>query len=786
MRVLWTKLWRTLWDLRGQALAITLVIVSAVATFVALFGTMDALTRSRDAFYENARFADAFAALNRAPRRVADRLRKISGVGTVQARIQAQGRLDVAGFGDPISGTLLSLPARGRPALNQLVLDRGRRPRAGRNEVVATVQFADTHDLALGDTVTATVEGQRRAFTLVGVAYSPEFVYQIEPGSFFPDAKRYGVLWMLRSRLAGLSNMEGAFNDVALTFTATARPQRVLDRVDQTLRPYGGRDAYLRADQISNQYLASDLGVLRQMAFVLPIVMLLVAAFLLNVILARLVRTQKTEIATLKAFGYPDRTIGRHYLLLVGVIVGGGIVLGTALGVWLGRELAQMYLQFYHFPELRFTLQPATVLIGSGVAALAAGGGAVYAVRQAVRLDPAQAMRPESPSRYRETIVERIGLKDWLAQDTRMILRHVERQPVRAGLTVIGVSASVALIMAGLFFGDSVDRMMTIQFDLAQRQDATVTFTEEADRAALYELQSVRGVRHVQPFRSVPVRLAHGHRRERVSIEGLRPDPQLRRPVNTEQEPVDVPPAGLVLTRHLAQTLHVEAGDRVRVTVLNGDRPTRTIPVARLTTQYIGTAAYMRLGTLHRMLQRSPALSGAYLALDGRRGDAAIDELNERPRVAGIEKRGQAIASLKRTMTEIIASFSFVLTVFAIAIAFGVVYNSARITMNERIRALASLRVLGFTRGEVGYILLGELALLVVVAVPVGLGAGWALCHGLVVLVKTDLFRLPFALERHTFAVAATVVLVIAVITGGLLWRRIQTLDFTDALEARE
>ncbi|MFB6247637.1 MAG: ABC transporter permease [Salinibacter sp.] len=787
MRALTTKMWRTLWDLRGPILGITLVIVSAVATFVSLYGTMDALTRSRDAFYKHARFADAFASLKRAPLRVADRLRRIPGVDAVQARIRAEARLDVPGVDDTVTGSLFSYPETGRPRLNQLVLDRGRRPRPGRRtEVVTTVQFAGTHDLKIGDTVTATVEGQRRTLTIVGVAYSPEFVYQIEPGSFFPDAKRYGVFWMPRSALAEIRSMEGAFNDVALGLTATATPQDVLDRVNQVLRPYGGQSAYLREDQASNQYLASDLGFLRQFSVALPLIILVVAAVLLNVILARLVRTQRAEIATLKAFGYGDGAIGGHYLSLVLVIVAGGTLVGMGLGVWLAQELAQLYLEFYHFPELKYVLHPSTLLLGSGVTALAAVLGALYAVWRAVRLDPAVAMRPPTPRSYRETLVERLGLKDWFSQETRMILRHLERQPLRAALTVFGVTVSISTVMVGFFMSDAMDRMLAIQFDLAQRQDATVTFTAPTGRNALYELMSVRGVRYAEPFRSVPVRLRHEHRERRVGIEGLSASPRLRRPINVDLKPIDVPPAGLVLTDYLAETLRVQPGDSLRVQVLGGARPERVVPVAGLTTQYVGTGAYMRLAALNDLLRRGPALSGAYIALDEHRQEAVLRALNERPRIAGIQRRGAAIAALERTMTEAILTFAVVLGLFATAIAFGVIYNSGRITLSERVRELASLRVLGFTRGEIGYILLGELGLLTLLAIPIGLLAGWGLCAGLVRLVETDLFRMPMVLTRSTLAWAATVVLGVAGVTGLLLWRRVRDLDFTEALDARE
>lgn len=773
--------------MRGQVLAIAIVIVSGVATFVAGFGTMNALIDSRDAFYEGTRFADAFASLKRAPEDVDPRLQSIPGVATVQTRVVADARLDVADFDEPISGRLISLPHRGTPALNQLVVREGRLPRPGREtEAVASEVFAEAHDLHPGDEVTAIINGGRRTLTLVGVVLSPEYVYQIQPGGFFPAAERFGVLWMPRPALAAAYNMEGAFNDAAFSFTAPANPQTVLDRINNVLDGYGGRNAYLRENQVSHQYLTEELRGLEQFATILPVVFLAVAAFLLNVVLGRLIKTEREVIATLKAFGYSDWAVGRHYLGMVLVIVALGAVGGVAAGAWMGQGLSSLYLEFYRFPELHYSLGVGTVAISVGVTAVASLGGTLYAVRQAVDLEPAEAMRPVPPATYRRTLVERFGLQEVFDQPTRMILRHLERRPLKALLSVIGIALSVAILMTGTFSGDALDFMLDVQFNRAQRQDLTVTFTQPTSDAALYELRALRGVEVAEPFRSVPVRLKNEHRSYRTGIEGVSATPVLRRPLTVNHEPIDLTSEGLVLTEYLADVLAVEAGDSLTVEVLEGERPERTVPVAKRTKQYIGVGAYMRLGALQRLTRVGPALSGAYLAVDPRYRSETISALNDRPRVANVEAQGRAIQSFLDTIGDTILTFTFIMTLFAGAIAFGVVYNAARIALSERGRELASLRVLGMTRGEIGYILLGELALLTVIAIPVGFALGYALCYGVSVGATTELFRIPLVIDRDTYAFSGVVVLGAAVISGLVVWHRLGRLDLIEVLKTRE
>lgn len=787
MRASLKKLLRDLWSLRGPGVAIAIVIVGGVATFVATHGTMDALLRSQASFYEEARFGDAFASLERAPTDVERRLATLSGIAAVQTRIVAEARLDVAAFDEPITGRLVSLPDHGEPVLNDLVIREGRLPEDDRNtEAVVSEAFAEAHDLHPGDEIGTIINGRRRTVTLVGMALSPEYVYQIQPGGFFPMPERFGVLWMSRSSLGAAYNMEGAFNDVSFSFTAQARPQDALDRINRVLAPYGGRDAYLREDQVSHRYLAQELNQLEQLVTVMPVIFLGVAAFLLNVVLGRLIRSQREIIATLKAFGYGDYAIGLHYVGMVLAIVAVGAVGGVALGAWLGRGLSALYLDFFRFPELHYALQLNTVVIAVGVTVVAGLAGTLYAVRQAVTLQPAKAMQPEPPATYRETIVERLGLQTVFDQPTRMILRHLERSPLKAGLSVLGIGAAVAILMTGLFFEDAMDELIDVQFYQAQRQDMTVSFTQPTSGDALYEIKALRGVGEVEGFRTVPVRFRFQHRTFQSSLEGLAVDAMLRRPLTEEREPISLPRDGVVLSDYLATELAVAVGDTLTVEVLEGRRPTRRIPVTGRTTQFLGVGAYMRIGALNRLLREGRTLSGAYLAFDGRHQSEAVSALTRRPRVAAVQEQRRAVESLLDTLGDTILTFTFVMTVFAGAIAFGVLYNAARLALSERARELASLRVLGLTRGEIGYILLGELALLTLIAIPVGFGLGYLLCYGTVQQAQTELFRIPFIIGRGTYAFSATVVLISAVISGLAVWFRLGRLDLIEVLKTRE
>ncbi|MGD2137452.1 MAG: ABC transporter permease [Gammaproteobacteria bacterium] len=787
MRALNRKLWRDLLELRGMVLAIVLVQVGGIATFLMSITTYDSLLVTRDSYYSEQRFAEVFASLKRAPASLAARLLDIPGVERLQTRVVAAVRLSVPGFSDPATGTLVSIPETHPPLLNTLYLRRGRMLESGRDaEVLVDEAFADAHGLQPGDRLIATINGRRKRLDIVGITLSPEYVYPIAPGAVFPDYKRYGVLWMGRTALAAAYDMEGAFNDVALELSPGADAAEVVDRLDRLLARYGGRGAYARKDQVSHRFLSEELKGLETMATVFPVIFLGVAAFLLNVVITRLVNTQRNQIAILKAFGYSNLAVGRHYAALVLLIVLLGLAGGVAAGIWLGRGLSGLYMEFYRFPFLHYRLEAGAVILAGVVSLLAGMAGTVFALAGAVRLPPAEAMRPETPAVYRQTLIERLGLQRLFSQPTRMILRHMERRPVKTLLTVAGIAAAGGIVMVANFQRDAVTYMIDVQYAMAQSQDLTVTLTEPTSHHALYSLAALEGVWHVEGARSVPARLRHGHRSYRGSVQGMEPDGELRRVLDADLERVALPAQGVVLTDYLAELLAIEPGERLTVEVLEGSRPVLEVPLAGLTSEYLGVSAYMQRATLNRLLKEGDAVNGAYLAVDERYSERIYRALDEMPRVVGTVVRESAIRSFHRTMEETILFFTLVTAILGSIIAFGVIYNSARIALSERDRELASLRVLGFTRGEVAYILLGELAAATLLALPLGFLFGRALCGHLAGAFRSDLYRVPLVLEPDTYAFTASVVLVSAVGSGLLLWRKLNRLDLIGVLKTRE
>ncbi|MCU0962902.1 MAG: ABC transporter permease [Pirellulaceae bacterium] len=787
MRALNRKAIRDLWHIKGQAVAIVLVVASGVGTFVMSLNTLHSLQQSRETYYERYRFADIFSHVKRAPLSLVPRIAALDGVAQVQPRVVVDVTLDVPDMAEPAIGRLISVPQLRVPILNDLHLRKGRwidphRP----GEVLVSEAFADSHRLQMGDTVSAVINGKRQELTVVGVALSPEYIIQIHGANLLPDDRRFGILWMGYDQLAAAFNMDGAFNDVSLTLMRGANVRAVIERLDELLKPYGARGANDRNEHVSHRYISDEIRQLRSMGLIAPTIFFGVATFLLNVVLSRLVSVQREQVAALKAFGYTRLQIGTHYVKIVLLVAVSGAILGIVMGSLLGRSLTHMYTRFYRFPVFGFEWNAPVIATALVVSMVAAVAGTLAAVRRAVRLPPAEAMRPEPPAVYRPSVLDRSRLGSFLPHATRMIVRELERRPFKAAMSCVGIALAVAILILGSFTLDSINYIIDFQFYLSQRQDLIVSFVEPTTGRAIHELRHLPGVTHAEPIRSVATRFQHGHRTRRVGLLGIRPEGRLYRLLNADQRLVSLPQDGLLLSAKLAELLDVRPGDLVTVEVLEGEQPMRQVPVSALITEYGGTNAYMDERALHRLLREGNHLSGAFLSVEASQMDALYRQLKETPRVSGVTIKEASIRSFRDTIAENLGNIRFFNVLFATVIAFGVVYNNARISLAERSRDLATLRVIGFTRAEISAILLGELAVLTLAAIPLGLALGYLFAAWAVLGLDTEVYRIPLIIHRATYGFAVAVVLIGAAISGLIVRERLDHLDLIAVLKTRE
>ncbi len=787
MQALTTKLFREVGHLRGQLIAIVVVIACGIANFVTFRAVHSSLTLTQKTFYENSRFADLFLSARRVPESVSDRIRSVGGVAIVETRVVTEVLLDLPGVPEAASGTILSVPDAGQPLLNRLYLRNGRwLSQRAENEVIVSTAFADANGYIEGDQFSAVINGRKRKLTIVGRAISPEYVIELSPGTFTIDNKRYGIMWMSRSALAAAFDMQGAFNSATVQLERGADERTIKDKIDLILKPYGSIGSIGRDEQTSNRFLTDEITQVQVQAVLIPTIFLGVAIFLLNIALLRLVSTQRMSIAILKAFGYSNVQIGFHYIgfaLLATVL---GSILGYFGGSWLGVALTELYAKFYRFPTLRFDV-PEGVIVGSVLLAVGASVlGAWGAVRTVVALPPAEAMRPEAPRSFKPGILERIPLLRRLDPVMHMIWRTLERRPLKAVLSVAMISLAVAILIIGRSMFDMFDVIMERQFNQAYRLDAMVTFVQPRSSDAVFDAQHLPGVMYVEAFRSVPVDLISGRYTKRMAIQSVSDGQQLSRIINMDGSAAKVPPDGLVLSEYLADLYGIEIGDSVTIQLLTEDRRSLRVPLSGLNTEMFGVQAYMNDKALARLLDEQGSVSGIYTLLDPDQREAFSAAIKDVPMAAGVLLRQTMFDSFDDNYKENMDISTIYIVAFAMIIAFGVVYNCSRIALSERATELASLRILGFTIREIAVILLGEQAIIILMAFPVGIALGGWVVSLLPDAFTTDLFRFPVVLTLKNLGLAVATISVVAVATGALIYRKLNRLDLIAVLKSRE
>ena len=787
MKALDRKLLRDLRTLWSQTLTLSLVLAVGVAAYVAAFSAYTSLALARDHFYADARFADVFASVKRAPDAVQARLAALPGVAQVDTGVAQVARIALPSTREPLMGLLVGLRHGASPPINRVTLRAGRWPVAGTlpREVLVSEGFALARGLRPGDPVQALVQGRLESLVITGTAVSPEYVFAGLGGS--PDVRSFGVYWLDADALAGASQMSGAFNRVSLRLAPGGREDAVLDAVDRVLAPYGAQRAHGRSEQLSHRMLDSEITEQRVLGTVLPVIFLAVAAFLLHVVLSRQIVRQREQIAALKALGYDSRRIAMHFLQYAALVVVLALLAGTALGAALGQWLTGLYGEVFRFAALPYRLSPLLPLSAGVIAAATAALATALAIRSVLRLAPAEAMRPPAPGIYRRALVERLGLARWVTPGWRMVLRRIEQRPLRAAVTVAGVTAAMAVVVNGAFWRDSFDALIDDRFAVALRGDVVGSLLEAAPAGpALAELARLPGVLQAEGARVLGVRLAFGHRRWRGALQGRSEDAQLQRITDGVHGSVMPLRDGLILNTRLAQRLGAQPGDWLDVQVEEGAQPLWRLPVLRTVEEPMGLGAYIERRSLNQWLREGDRIN--QIVLQAQRGDdeAVVQRMQAMPGIAVAFSKTAMLRNIESVTARNLLVFSAILTAFASVIAVGVVYNQARIALAERAWELASLRVLGFSRAEVSGLLIAELALQVAAAIPLGLWAGLGLATLVATLIHTDEFAFAAVVRPATHAYAALCVLVAAAASAWVVQRAVRGLDLVAVLKVRE
>ncbi|KTD81744.1 permease [Legionella waltersii] len=778
------KLFRDLFKLKGQVVTISLVVCSGISVLISSISTYQSLSQAQHRFYSDYHFADVFLTLKRAPLYMQKRIGEIPGVSQVEARIVEDVTLDLPWLQEPAIGRFISLPDSRKPNLNQLFLRKGRFLESGKsNEVLVNEGFAKANSIKPGDQIYALLNGHRQLLRIVGIVLSPEYVYAIRGQDLLPDNKHFGVFWMSHKALSAAFGMQEGFNDISLTLAPNASEKSVRHDLERLFLDYGLSITYSRKEQTSDRFVTNEINQQKIIASFIPPIFLIVASFLLNLVTGRLVQHQREQIALLKALGYTNSSIVFYYSKLVLVIVLVGTVLGIGLGAWFGKIMTLLYAEYFRFPVFNYIFSIQAAMIGVLVSFFAAGSGALKSIYQVVNLAPAVAMRPPAPPIYRTLKLEHWGLLSHFSASAKMFYRHTFRHLFRTVITSIGIALAMAIVILGLFWQDAVEYLIKTQFLMSQKQDATVSFTQQLQDKVLLELKHVDGVINAEGYRISPAQLSNQNYTEQTALFGIPPNAKLKVVLDKNENPIFIPESGLVLSQGLAERLHVTVGDWIHINMLEGNRAKTKLEVQGIVNDYVGMFAYTTNFLINRLLNEDHLINLAGISIDHQRINQLYKEIKKIPKVGSITSNTSIIQTFKETFAKHVLVFTSILAGFAIVIAIAVVYNNAIIILAERSWELSTLRVLGFTEREVSNILFYNIIFEVLLAIPMGILFGYWISWTILELMQTDWFKIPFIIEPKTYAISIIVVMISSVMSLFIIKKRIQQLNLTAVLK---
>lgn len=788
MSILIRKLLRQIWHNKGQFLAAAAVIMVGVMVYLSMSTSYNNLRRSQEDFYRTNQFADYYFQVVRAPRSVVDQVEKVAGIKKVTGRIQ----LDVPILKENeerASARLVSysLPITGN--LNSLSLTRGRmfsQTRQPGIEVLLDPKYAQANHLESGGKVNI-VAGQRKVqMTVIGTAISPEFIYAIkDSATLLPDPEAFGIFMVNEAQVQSALGMPGQINQILIQFTPGARQEEAVEQIKKILAPYGNLASYPRKDQTSHAMLEAELDGLRSITTVLPLMFMLIAAGVQFVILRRMIRAQRTQIGLFKALGYSDRQVMLHYTSY-GILVGlAGAAAGTLGGLLLAGVMSNTYAQYFNLPGGMASYNLPVVLKGflmSIVTGLVAG---LSASRQAAAIHPAAAMRPEPPRLSGRSLWE-YWPRFWraLSPAWKMSFRSVGRNRARLLVTMLGVMFAVGLMVIAFFTNDSVDYMLHKYFQEERGYDLLVRFNTPQKAGELHSISRLQGVQRVEPVLELPVRLHWQGQAEEELLTGYPSDLTLRQITGTEGNPIQLPAEGVILNERTARRLGAKVGDVIEVETLLPQGPPRryNLKIMGLTRNLIGGGSYVDLHQANRIIREANLVSGAMLKTVPDQTLAVEKEINQFIGVASVQSRQKELDNFNKNLESLAYSVS-IMIFFALLLGFAIVYSSSVISLVERQRELASLRVIGFSVKEVSGLLFKEGILQTVPGLILGLPFGRLLAQAYIQSVSTDLYSLPVIVYPLTYVYSAILGGIMVYAAFKLTARGLGKLDLVEVLK---
>lgn len=533
----------------------------------------------------------------------------------------------------------------------------------------------------------------------------------------------------------------------------------------------------------------SDASSIEAIGLVFPVVFIVVAVLIALTTITRMVEEERGLIGTYKSLGYRSRTIMGKYLVYALL----ACLVGSAVGLFCGFVLFPtflfgvfevMYLQPFY--ELGFD---ALYGVGSVVFFVAGiAGAAAFACRAELKQTPAALMRPKAPRSGSRIFLERIGFV-WQRMSflNKVTARNLLRYKKRFFMTIFGIMGCMALLICGFAIKDSVHALSPLQYGEIYRYDVQAVVNSSDFNAQTSELSANENVEVLVPFAVDSVTLSANDDEESLQLYVIPDDADLSSCVNlrtSTNNPVSLDSSGMFLTRNAAELLGVESGGSVHVKTSVLDEADTN--VAYVVDNYLGNAAYLTQSAYQQLFREDASLNGFFLKLSpGTDQQAFADTLAENSAYLTVSSTQQMNDEFSQSF-ELINAIVYVIVLLAAALAFVVLFTLSNTNISERIRELATIKVLGFRKREVSHYVNKETVLLTALGMLLGIPAGYAFSHSLTYVLKMPSIYFAVTIEPASYVFACALTLLFALLVAWLSNRTLAKIDMIEALKSVE
>lgn len=776
-------------DIRGNLsayIAVISVLVIGLMMYVSMALTLDSLVVAKDNYLRDYKFADGFAQIVRGPRSLVDDIQDIEGIDQAIGRIVEDVQVYKPQGEDTTTVRLVSFEER--QPLNKFNLKEGKTPSGEAREILVTPSFMEGNNFKIGDQIPLVIKGREVRFTITGTIDSPEYIYEIPSGTTLtPNPKAFGVGFVPYSVVAPLLEMEGQINDIAFSLEKGHDFLDVKTPITRVLNHYGMTNIISGEDQVSYSMLKQEIIGLEGSVTTVPMIFLIVAASVLYIMLRRMVEQQRGQIGVMKAFGFTDWEILKHYLgyaTFIGLLGGLG---GSLAGTYLSYFFVDLYQTFFNIPDfvarVSWTYLIAGTLLSLAFSLFAGWRGC----RRVMGLAPAEAMRPPAPVVGKKTLLERVTFF-WAMLNTqaKMAIRNVFRNKQRAFLVILGVASAFSMMVASRASFDATYHLVNFQYDQVERYDLKVSLGQYVDKVrGVSDSRSLDGVYKAEPMLEVPVTISNRWLEKDIAITGLDKDNSLYRLVDTKGDLVELPPNGMVISNQLAKKLNIKAGDFVTIKPFMGVGKEKQVQVRQVVAQYVGLGAYMDIEALGELVEMPAAASSILLGVKEGQLDEVRKELQGGRNVGALHDKNKMKEQFEELMASSQAS-QYIMMFFAFITGFAIVYNVNIISLSERERELATLMVLGMTEREVARILAFEQGFLGLLAIIVGVPMSYGMLYTIVNAVASDIYNMPVIIEPMSYLISLLGSVAFLIAAQWKVRGRVGRLSMLDVLKEHE